>query len=106
MNIQNFQENINYVPAESEAPLSQTDSSENSENFELEIEEENNGPFYHQETKTESMAKYMYKICDDSVKSRQFLSTDSKDGIEAILSKQQEYSLHEFIDGNDPLHSI
>ncbi|CAG8487394.1 23157_t:CDS:2 [Cetraspora pellucida] len=45
----------------------------------------------------------MYKICDDSVKPRQFLSTDTEDGIEAIFSKQQGYSLHEFIDGDDPL---
>ncbi|CAJ0867221.1 3652_t:CDS:1, partial [Entrophospora sp. SA101] len=36
MDTQNFQENVNHASAESEAPLSRPDSSENLENFELE----------------------------------------------------------------------
>ena len=69
-----------------------------------EIEEENNGAFYHRGGgKAESVAEYMYKIRDDSVKPRQFLGTDTEDGIEAILSERQGHSLHEFINGDDPL---
>jgi len=44
----------------------------------------------------------MYKIRDDS-NNYEFLGTDSVDGIEAILSERQGHSLHEFIDGDDPL---
>ena len=44
MDTQNFQENIDHAPAESEASPSRPESPENSENFEPEIEEENNGP--------------------------------------------------------------
>src|SRR4051794_5454546 len=79
-----------------------------SENFEpeIDIEEENNGAFYHRGFKAESVAEYKYKIRDDSVKPRQFLGTDSEDGIEAILSERQGHSLHEFIDGDDPLRPI
>ena len=45
------QENIDSVSAESEAPFSRLESPENSENFEPEIEEENNGAFYHRGAK-------------------------------------------------------
>nr|CAG8573485.1 6797_t:CDS:2 [Entrophospora candida] len=48
---QNFQENIDHVPAESEAPPSRPESPENSENFDPEIEEEGNGAFYHRGAK-------------------------------------------------------
>ncbi|CAG8545002.1 4860_t:CDS:2 [Cetraspora pellucida] len=48
----------------------------------------------------------MYKICDDSIKPRQFLGTDSEDGIEAILIECQGHSLYEYIGGDGPLHSI
>ena len=64
-----------------------------SENFEPEIEEENNGAFYHRGAKAEGVAEYMYKIRDDSVRPRQFLGTDTEDGIEAILSERQGHSL-------------
>ncbi|CAJ0633437.1 4051_t:CDS:2 [Entrophospora sp. SA101] len=57
MDTQNFQENVNHASAESEAPLSRPDSSENLENFELETD----------------------------ARPRQFLGTDTEDGIEAIL---------------------
>jgi hypothetical protein len=70
---------------------------------EPEVEEEENGTFYHRGFKAESVAEYMYKIRDDSVKPKQFLGTDTEDGIEAILSERQGHSLHEFIDGDDPL---
>ena len=85
MDTQNFQKNIDHVP---------------------EIEEENNGAFYHRGPKAENVAEYMYKIRDDSVKPRQFLGTDTEDGIEAILSERQGHSLHEFIDGDDPLRPL
>ena len=74
--------------------------------LEPEVEEENNGAFYHRGSKAESVAEYMYKIRDDSVRPRQFLGTDTEDGIEAILSERQGHSLHEFIDGDDPLRPI
>ncbi|RIB08844.1 hypothetical protein C2G38_2210559 [Gigaspora rosea] len=89
------QENIDHAPAESEAPPSRPESPE--------IVEENNGAFYHRGAKAVSIAKYKYKIRDDSVKPRQFLGTDTEDGIEAILSERQGHSLHEFIDGDDLL---
>ena len=108
MSTQNFQseahcstiETIDHVPAESEAPLSRPESPEN---FEPELEEENDGELYHRGPKAESVADYLYKFRDDSVKPRQFLGTDSEDGIEAILSERQGHSLHECIDGDDPL---
>ncbi|RHZ54551.1 hypothetical protein Glove_426g27 [Diversispora epigaea] len=53
--------------------------------------------------KAESVTEYMYKIRDDSVRPRQFLGTDSEDGIEAIFTERQGHSLHEFIDGDNPL---
>src|SRR4051812_39416495 len=99
MSTQYFQENIDHVSAEVGVPP-RPDSPENSENFEPEIEEENNGAFYHRGPKAESVAEYMYKIRDDSVKPRQFLGTDTEDGIETILSERQGHSLHEFIDGD------
>jgi len=40
---------------------------------------------------------------DDSVKTRRFVGTDSVDGIQDILSERQGHSLHECIDGDDPL---
>ncbi|RHZ84965.1 hypothetical protein Glove_74g167 [Diversispora epigaea] len=75
----------------------------NKPDVEPEIEEENSGAFYHQGANAESVAEYMYKIRDDSVKPRQFLGTDSEDGIENIFTDRQGHSLHEFIDGDDPL---
>src|SRR2546421_450698 len=86
MDNQNFQENIDHISAESEAPPSRPESPENEENFEPESEEEErNGGFYHREAKAESVAEYMYRIRDDTVKPRQFLGTDSEDGIEAVF---------------------
>src|SRR4051812_14641889 len=65
------------------------ESPDNSENFEPEIEAEENGAFYRWGAKAESVAEYRYKIRDDSVKPRQFLSTDSEDGIETIFAERQ-----------------
>ncbi|CAI2190960.1 2525_t:CDS:2, partial [Funneliformis geosporum] len=48
----------------------------------------------------------LYKIRDDSVKPRYFLSADNTDEIEAILSEHEGHSLHEFIDGDEPLHPV
>ncbi|CAJ0625360.1 11623_t:CDS:1 [Entrophospora sp. SA101] len=82
-------ENINRTPTEAEVSLSRPESPEIAENFEPELEAENNGAFYHRGFKAESVAEYMYKIRDDSVKPRQFLGTDTEDGIEAIFNEQQ-----------------
>ena len=89
MTTQKIQETINHMLAEAEAPPYQPESSEIAKNFEPEIEEENSGAFYCRGLKAESVAEYMYKIRDDSVRPRQFLSTDTEDGIEAILSEWQ-----------------
>ncbi|PKK56535.1 hypothetical protein RhiirC2_799804 [Rhizophagus irregularis] len=40
------------------------------------------------------------------VKPRHFLGADHEDRIEAILSDREGYSLHEFIDGDEPLWPI
>ncbi|EXX74189.1 hypothetical protein RirG_053430 [Rhizophagus irregularis DAOM 197198w] len=47
-----------------------------------------------------------YKIRDDSVRPRHFLGADNEDGIEAILSEREGHSLHEIIDGDEPLRPI
>ncbi|RHZ76066.1 hypothetical protein Glove_207g25 [Diversispora epigaea] len=79
------------------------ESLENAEEYEPENGGEGNGGTYHQGANAESVAEYMYKIRDDSVKPRQFLGTDSEDGIENIFTDRQEHSLYEFIDGDYPL---
>ncbi|CAI2192780.1 4644_t:CDS:2, partial [Funneliformis geosporum] len=48
----------------------------------------------------------LYKIWDDSVRPRHFLGADNEDEIEAILSDREGHSLHEFIDGDEPLRPI
>jgi len=50
--------------------------------------------------------EYQYKIHDDSVRLRHFLGADNEDGIEAIFSEREGHSLHEFINGDEPLHPI
>src|SRR6185369_16628205 len=64
--------------------------------------ENNRAAFYHRGHNAESVAEYNYKIRDDSVHPREFLDTDSGDGIETILTDRIGHSLHEFIDGDDP----
>jgi len=52
------------------------------------------------------IGEYQYKIRDDSVRSGQFLGADNVDEIQAILSEREGHSLHEFIDGDEPLRPI
>ena len=52
------------------------------------------------------IGEYQYKIRDDSVRSSHFLDADNEDGIEAIFSEREGHSLHEFIDGDEPLRPI
>ncbi|CAI2198944.1 483_t:CDS:1, partial [Funneliformis geosporum] len=40
------------------------------------------------------------------VRPRNILDADNEDGIEAILSEREGHSLHEIIDGDEPLRSI
>ncbi|PKC58884.1 hypothetical protein RhiirA1_470289 [Rhizophagus irregularis] len=40
------------------------------------------------------------------VKPRHFLGADNEDEIEAILSEREGHSLHEIIDGNEPLRPV
>ncbi|RGB26829.1 hypothetical protein C1646_769932 [Rhizophagus diaphanus] len=56
--------------------------------------------------KTSDIGQYFYKIHDDSVRLREFLGADNEDEIEAILSDREGHSLHEFIDGDEPLWPI
>ena len=53
--------------------------------------------------KTSDIGACFYKICDDSVKPRHFLDADNKYEIETIFSDSEGYSLHEYIDDNEPL---
>ncbi|CAG8589014.1 13894_t:CDS:1, partial [Cetraspora pellucida] len=48
----------------------------------------------------------LYKIQNDNIRPRNFLDTDSEDGIEAILLDCESHLLHEFIDNNEPLYPI
>ena len=61
---------------------------------------------YYCEFKPSNIGASLYKIRDDSVKLRHFLGADNADEIEAILSDREEHSLHEFIDGDEPLRPI
>src|SRR6266496_5421352 len=61
---------------------------------------------YYQGFKASDIGACLYKIRDDSVRPRHFLGTDNEDEIEVILSEREGHSLHEFIDGNEPLHPI
>src|ERR1044072_332447 len=56
--------------------------------------------------KASDIGQCQYKIRDDSVRPRNFLSADNEDEIEAILSDREGHSLHEFIDGDEPLRPI
>ncbi|PKK55328.1 hypothetical protein RhiirC2_802696, partial [Rhizophagus irregularis] len=52
------------------------------------------------------VGQYRYKIRDDSVQPRNFLGADNEDEIEAILAEREGHSLHEIIDGDEPLRPI
>jgi hypothetical protein len=53
--------------------------------------------------KASDIGASLYKIHDDSIKPRHFLGADNVDEIEAILSDREGHSLHEIIDGDEPL---
>ena len=61
---------------------------------------------YHCGTSLETIGGNLYKFRDDSVRPRRFLSTDDEDGINTILSDHEGHSLHEIIDGDEPLRPI
>ena len=61
---------------------------------------------YYSGYKASDIGACLYKIRDDSVRPRHFLGADNADEIEAILSDRKGYSLHEFIDGDEPLRPI
>ncbi len=54
-------------------------------------------PYYYG-FKASDIGAYFYKIRDDTVRPRHFLSTDNADEIEAILSDREGHSLHEIIE--------
>ncbi|RIA91876.1 hypothetical protein C1645_736784 [Glomus cerebriforme] len=56
--------------------------------------------------KASDVGQYFYKIRNDSVQPRNFLGADNEDEIEAILAEREGHSLHEIIDGNEPLCPI
>src|SRR3954452_19337048 len=56
--------------------------------------------------KASDIGASLYKIRDDSVEEKSFLGADNEDEIEAILSEREGHSLHEFIDGDEPLRPI
>src|SRR6266498_4485095 len=61
---------------------------------------------YYCRFKASDIGACFYKICDDSIRLRHFLGADNMDEIEAILSDHEGHSLHEFIDGDEPLRPI
>ena len=61
---------------------------------------------YHRRTSLETIGGNLYKFCNDSVRPRRFLGTDDEDGINTILSDHEGHSLHEIIDGDEPLRPI
>jgi hypothetical protein len=61
---------------------------------------------YKQGFKAFDIGASLYKIRDDSVKPRHFLGADNENEIEAILSDREGHSLHEYIDGDEPLRPI
>ena len=56
--------------------------------------------------KASDIGQCLYKIRDDSVRPRHFLGADNEDGIEAILLECEGHSLHEIIDGDEPLRPL
>ncbi|CAB4427744.1 unnamed protein product [Rhizophagus irregularis] len=61
---------------------------------------------YYCRFKASDVGQYRYKIRDDSVQPRNFLGADNEDEIEAILAEREGHSLHEIIDGDEPLRPI
>src|SRR2546429_1366881 len=73
-----------------------------------ELSEFLDAPFalYYQGYKASDIGACLYKIRDDSVRPRHFLGADNEDEIEAILSDREGHSLHEIIDGVNPLRPV
>ncbi|GES87673.1 hypothetical protein GLOIN_2v1770262 [Rhizophagus clarus] len=61
---------------------------------------------YYCRFKASDIGASLYKIRDDSVKPRHFLGADNADEIEAILTEHEGHSLHEIIDGDEPLRPV
>ena len=61
---------------------------------------------YHCGTSLEAIGGNLYKFHNDSVRPRRFLGTDDEDGINAILLDHEGHSLHEIINGDEPLRPI
>src|ERR1051325_2291247 len=61
---------------------------------------------YYQGYRASDIGASLYKIRDDSVKPRHFLGADNADEIEAILTECEGHSLHEIIDGDEPLRPV
>ena len=61
---------------------------------------------YHCGFKASDIGQCLYKIRDDSVRPRQFLDVDNEDEIEATFTDREGHSLHEIIDGDEPLCPI
>ncbi|UZO12828.1 uncharacterized protein OCT59_004343 [Rhizophagus irregularis] len=55
--------------------------------------------------KASDIGQCLYKIRDDSVRPRHFLGADNEDEISHSLEREG-HSLHEFIDGDEPLRPI
>ena len=100
MDTQNFQENIDHAPAESEAPPSRPESPENSENFEpeIDIEEEGNGAFYHrgfkafpqsqisESGKTGQLLRYFGDDYLTGLPTRDNIVAENDEGLSAVLN--------------------
>ena len=52
---------------------------------------------YHCGFKASDIGQCLYKICDDSVRPRQFLGADNEDEIEATFADREGHSLHEIL---------
>src|SRR2546421_4733034 len=100
MSTQNFQENNDHAPAESEAPPSRPESPENSENFEpeIDIEEENSGALYHrglkafpqsqisENGKTGQLLRYFGGDYLTGLPTRDNIVAENDEGLSAILN--------------------
>ncbi|RIA82546.1 hypothetical protein C1645_835199 [Glomus cerebriforme] len=71
----------------------------------LEFLDAPSAPYYYG-FKASDIGQCLYKICDNNVRLRQFLSADNENEIEAILADHEGHSLHEIIDSNEPLCPI
>ena len=61
---------------------------------------------YYCEFKASDISQCLYKICDDSVRPRQFLGANNENKIEVTFTDREGHSLHEIINSDKPLCSI